>query len=234
MALVDGAIDRAKIAAVLAHAAALGLHPRYVDEIAAAARDRLDEALADMTRATMESIAPAAGWRGGDVNAWLTPCRAAPDPALAARFHALGGLPPGSFGRAFHDHFASNGYGFPGEPAALNAAFSVPHDAAHVLAGYGVDPRGEILTSCFTAAMHKVLPMAGQVLPAIISWHVGRRLNDSAKDAGLALDPHEFWRAWAAGAQAGVDTFDPAWDFWAHVAVPLDALRAQWRIAPAA
>jgi hypothetical protein len=45
-----------------------------------------------------------------------------------------------------------------------------------------------------------------------------------------ALDPQEVWRAWAAGAQARVDTFDPAWDFWAYVDRELDELRAGWSI----
>ena len=48
MALVDGTLDKAKIASVLRYAQALGLHERYLDDIAAAAADRLQEALADI------------------------------------------------------------------------------------------------------------------------------------------------------------------------------------------
>ena len=87
MAFVDGVLDKAKIAAVLRYAGALGIHERYRDEIADAARDRLQEALADMTRCNMESIT-GAPWAGGDVNRWLLPYRGeAANPALAARFH---------------------------------------------------------------------------------------------------------------------------------------------------
>ena len=230
MALVDGALDRAKVAAVLRHAQALGVHGRYLDDIAQAAQDRLQEAMADMTRANMESIT-GRSWTGGDINRWLVPYTGdAADPALAARFHALARLPPGSFGHEFWRHFAEAGYAFPGEPAALNLSFSLPHDAAHVLTGYDTTPRGEILTSTFTAAMHPVWPMAGHVLPALLSWHVGVRINDSAKDARRALEPAEFWRAWAAGAAATVDTFDPAWDFWRWAGEPLAALRRRWSI----
>jgi hypothetical protein len=230
MAFVDGALDKAKIAAVLRYAEALGVHGRYLDEIAEAARDRLQEVLADMTRANMESITGRA-WPGGDVNRWLMPYAGdGADPALAARFAALGALPPESFGHALWAHFRENGYAFPGEPAGLNVAFSLPHDSVHVLTGYDTSPRGEILASTFTAAMHRSWPMAGHVLPVILSWHVGVQINEVARDARNALDPEAFWRAWAAGAAATVDTFAPEWDFWTHAATPLAALRERWSI----
>ena len=46
-----------------------------------------------------------------------------------------------------------------------------------------------------------------------------------AKDASGALDPQEFWHAWAAGAAAKSDTFAPTWDFWAYVNEPLAVVR---------
>jgi hypothetical protein len=230
MALVDGAIDKAKIATVLRYAEALGIHERYLDEIAEAAQDRLQEALADMTRCNMESIT-GQPWTGGDVNRWLLPYEGeGADPTLAARFAALGHLPPKSFGHAFWAHFRENGYAFPGEPSGLNAAFSVPHDSVHVLTGYDTRPRGEILASTFTAAMHRSYPMAGHVLPVILSWHIGERINKVARDATGALDVEEFWRAWAAGSAASVDTFAPDWDFWSYAEEPLGALRERWSL----
>jgi hypothetical protein len=225
MAFIDGVLDKAKIAAVLAYAGVLGIHERYLDEIADAARDRLQEALADMTRSNMESIT-GAKWAGGDVNRWLLPYRGeAADPALAARFAALGGLPPDSFGHVLWQHFRDNAYAFPGEPDGLNAAFSLPHDSVHVLTGYNTKARGEILTSTFTAAMHRSYPMAGHVLPVILSWHIGQQINAVAGKASGALDPEEFWRAWAAGAAMSGDTFARNWDFWSVADVPLAALR---------
>ena len=230
MALVDGTLDKAKIASVLRYAQALGLHERYLDDIAAAAADRLQEALADMTRSNMESIT-GRSWGGGDINKWLLPYgdgRA--DAALTARYAVLERLAPDTFGHVFWAHFKDNSYTFPGDPTALNAAFSVPHDSAHVLSGYDTTPRGELLVSTFTAAMHPRYPMAGHVLPVIFSWHLKVQINAVAKDAAGALDPNEFWHAWAGGAAATVDTFAPGWDFWAYVEVPLRALRAQWSI----
>ncbi|MGA9867082.1 MAG: hypothetical protein WBQ75_11670 [Acetobacteraceae bacterium] len=230
MTLVDGTLDKAKIAAVARYATALGIHERFLDDMIAAARDRLGEALADMTRANMESIT-GKPWAGGDIDHWLMPYGGGnADPALAARFEALSALPTVSFGHSFWTHFRESGYAFPGEPAALNAAFSLPHDSAHVLTGYATTPRGEILVSTFTASMHKVWPMAGHVLPVLLTWHVGVRLNDVAGDAHDALDPTEFWHAWAAGDAATVDTFAPDWDFWRHINEPLVSLRERWSI----
>lgn len=230
MTLVDGTLDKAKISAVARYAAALGIHERFLDDMIAAAQDRLGEALADMTRANMESIT-GKPWAGGDINHWLVPYGGeCADPTLAARFNALSALPAASFGRSFWTHFRESGYAFPGEPAALNAAFSLPHDSAHVLTGYDTTPRGEILVSTFTASMHKIWPMAGHVLPVLLTWHVGIRLNDVAGDTHDALDPTEFWHAWAAGASATVDTFAPDWDFWQYVDEPLVSLRERWSI----
>jgi hypothetical protein len=232
MAFVDGSLDKAKIANVLRYAGALGIEERYLDEIKEAAQGRLQEVLADMTRCNMESIT-GRSWSGGDVNKWLLPYDGAADPALAQRFEALGKLAADTFGHAFWAHFKESGYAFPGEPKALNAAFSVPHDSVHVLAGYDTRPRGELLASTFTAAMHPKYPMAGHILPVIFSWHLKIQINEVARDAGGALDPHEFWHAWAAGAAATVDTFASDWDFWSYVEVSLGALRERWSIPSA-
>lgn len=231
MAFVDGKLDKAKIASVLDYAAALGIREEYLDDIKIAAQDRLQEALAHMVRANMISIT-GQPWEG-DVNAWLLPYTGdKADPKMAARFEELGRLDKATFGHAFWSHFKENNYAFPGDPAALNAAFSVPHDSAHVLTNYHTDPRGELLVSTFTASMHPKYPMAGHVLPVIFSWHLNIQINKVAKDAKGAMDPQEFWHAWAAGAAAKVDTFAPDWDFWAHVEKPLTALRAEWSIPP--
>lgn len=230
MAFVDGKLDTAKIAEVMRYAGALGVEERYLDEVAEAAQGRLREALADMTRCNMESITNHP-WFGGDATAWLLPYKGAgADPALAARFENLARLADDSFGRRFWRHFKENRYAFPGDPEALNAGFCVPHDSAHVLTGYKTTPRGEILVSTFTAAMHPKYPMAGHVLPVIFSWHLRTQINPVAGEAGGALDPDEFWHAWAGGSAAKVDTFAPEWDFWDHVETPLAALRERWSI----
>jgi hypothetical protein len=228
MAFVPGRLDGAKIDHVLRYAAALGIAEHYLDEIKDAAHQRLQSALADMIRCNMESITNAP-W-SGDANRWLLPYADAPDPALLKRFKALNTLPPESLGHAFWAHYQRNRYVFPGDPKGVNAAFIVPHDTTHVLTGYDTDPRGEILVSTFTAAMHRLYPMAGHVLPVIFSWHLGVQLNPVAKDATGGLDPEEFWHAWSAGGVTTVDTFAKDWDFWNYAEMPLIELRRRWSI----
>jgi hypothetical protein len=229
MALVDGIIDPLRIAMVQAFADALRIEGRYLGELAALATGGQAEALSEMTALNMESITNAP-WQGGDVNVWLRPYENAADPALAARFAALGELGPETIGHTLWAHFRHNHYGFPGEPDGLNAAFGLPHDTLHVLTGYNTRPDGEILVSTFTAAAHPVNPMEGHILPVLVSWHVGARINNVAGDATGALDPEEFWHAWAAGAAARVDTFAPGWDFWAVAGEDLRGLRRRWAI----
>jgi hypothetical protein len=226
MAFVDGTLDKTKLDAVLALAQKLGVKEDFVDDIAKLAQGHLHEATAHMIRANMESIL-GRPWPNEDMMPWFMPYRDQPDPALAARFHALADLPATSFGHAFAAFYSANNYAYPGEPAALNFAFATPHDSSHVLAGYDTSPRGELLVSTFTAAMHRKRAMAGHVLPVILSWHLGIALNDVAGAAKGALDPQEFWHAWARGEAVTLDLFGPSWDFWAATREPIDALRTR-------
>jgi ubiquinone biosynthesis protein Coq4 len=226
MAFVDGKLDGAKLKAVLALAGKLGVKQDYVDDIAKLAQGHVRDATAHMIRANLESITghPVAT---DDEVPFLLPYKDKPDPALAARFHALADLPPDTFGYTFATFYKANKYAFPGEPTALNFAFAAPHDSSHTLAGYDTTPRGELLVSTFTAAMHRKRAMAGHVLPVILSWHLGIALNEVAGAAKGALDPTEFWHAWSRGEAIKVDLFDPSWDFWAATREPVASVRAR-------
>lgn len=72
------------------------------------------------------------------------------EPALSARYRALGQAPEGSLGRAYHDFIVANGYSFPGEKGAAAEAITF-HDMTHVLSGYGTTPQEEILVVAFSA-----------------------------------------------------------------------------------
>jgi hypothetical protein len=224
MAFVDGKLDDAKLRKVLALAASLGVHDDFIDDIAKLAQGRLQEATAHMIRANLESVT-GRPWRTAEMEPWLLPYRLKPDAALAARFRALAALPEDTFGHAFAAFYARNNYAFPGTPAALNAGFAVPHDSTHVLAGYDTSPGGELLTSVLTAAMHRRNAMSGHVLPVILSWHLGVPMNEVAGAAKGALDPQEFWHAWARGEDVAIDLFNPAWNFWSAAQQQLQAVR---------
>jgi hypothetical protein len=230
MAFIDGSLDRVKIASVLRYAAALGIAEPFIEEIAEAARGEVQRALADMTRRNLESITgrPFPADSSAD---WFLPYRGdRVDPVLAARYRALASLPEGSLGRAYWEHYTRNNYAFPGEPDGLNEAFATPHDCTHVLSGYDTTPRGELLVSTFTAAMHPERPMEGHVLPVIFSWHLGIKINDVAGAATGALDPEEFWHAWARGAAVTVDLFARDWDFWSCTGDSVAALRRRYAV----
>ena len=226
MAFVDGTLDNAKLNAVTGLAATLGVKADFVDDITEVAQGHLRSATAHMIRANLESLT-GKPWNTDDAMPWLMPYKIKPDPALAARFHTLLDLPKETFGHAFAAFYRANKYAFPGEEEALNFAFAAPHDSSHLLAGYDTSPRGEVLASTFTAAMHRSEAMSGHVLPVVFSWHLGIPLNELAGSAKGALDPQEFWHAWARGERMKVDLFGPDWDFWAATAQPVDAVRAR-------
>jgi tellurite resistance protein len=233
MAFVDGTLDNGKLAAVLRLAQTLGVTADFVRDVADLAQGRLRDATAHMIRANLESITGKPWPNDGDAMAWFQPYKGAnADPALAARFHALAQLPQESFGRTFAVFYLSQKYAFPGEEQALNFKFATSHDSAHLLAGYDTTPRGELLVSTFTAAMHRNEAMSGHVLPVIMSWHLGIELNAVAASAKGALDPQEFWHAWARGERMKTDLFGPDWDFWAAAREPIETVRARVGITP--
>jgi hypothetical protein len=232
MALVDGVLDHDKIRRVLEYARALDIEAAYLTELVEAASGHMDWVIADMTRRNFDSILSRSS-QGLDEAAWIMPYGGdKADPALVARYEALGKLAQNTFGKAIWDFDKKNGYAFPGDPQALNAKFATPHDSAHVISGYDTTFRGEILVSTFTAGMHPINPMAGHILPVIFNGHLGVKFNDVAKPGTGGLDPDEFWHAWARGREMTVDLFAPDWDFWKWVEHDIEDLRHEWNVTP--
>jgi hypothetical protein len=232
MALVDGVLDEAKIARVLEYSRALDVEADYLTELVEAASGHMSWVVADMTRKNFDSVISRPS-DGLDPAAWIMPYggdRA--DPALVARYDALGKLPPNTFGKALWEFDKANGYSFPGDPGALNAAFATPHDATHVISGYDTSYRGEILVSTFTAGMHPINPMAGHILPVIFNGHLGVRFNDVATPATGGLDPDEFWHAWGRGREMTADLFATDWNVWDWFERDRAGLRRDWNDPP--
>ena len=233
IALVDGAADEQKIAAVLEFAAALDIHEDYLKELSEAAQNHIQWVIADMNRLNIQSVF-GMNW-SHDVTSLFLPYQGPQaDPALAARYEALGRLPEETFGKTFWNLYKKNRYTFPGDEHALNEAFSTPHDAAHILSGYDTTQQGEILVSTFTAGMHPNKPMAGHILPAIFSWHLGVEFNPVAKSMTGQLDPERFWEAWERGSEVTVDTFAPGWNIWDIAEEPLETVRQHYHVPPPA
>jgi hypothetical protein len=231
IALVDGAVQPGRVDAVARYAEALGLREDYLDELVAAAEGKLQWAIADMSRRNVVSISD--GRLRAEEFA-LLPYRDAPDPVLAERYRGLRSLPAGTLGAEFHHWYTAHGFALPGEPEALNEAFTCPHDSTHLLSGYSTSPQGELLVSTFTAGMHPLEPMAGHILPVIFSWHLGIELNPVAGKWTGAFHPRKFWVAWERGAETTGDPFGADWDFWAMAPHPLEDLHRRFRIPPLA
>lgn len=232
MAMVDGTLDHGKLKRVLEYSRALDVEADYLTDLVEAASGHLAWAAADMWRKNFDSVLSRSS-EGLDPNTWIRPYAGAnADPALLARYEALGRLPQNSFGKALWDFDKANGYPFPGDPMAPNAAFGTAHDSTHVISGYDTSARGELLVSTFTAGMHPINPMSGHILPVIFFFHFGEQMNDVGHAGKGGLDPDEFWHAWARGAEMTVDIFDPKWSVWDWVEHDLDALRRQWNVTP--
>lgn len=233
MSLADGVADPGKTALVRSYAEALGVREGYLEILTEVAEDEVAQATACMVRKNAESFPHLDSSRLsiGAIAPFL-PYADAPDPALEARYEALGELPGDTFGRAFFDHFQHNGFKFPGNPAGLAEGFTTPHDSSHVLSGYSTSEMGELCVSTFIGAMHPDHPMAAEVLPVIYSWHLGVKLNEIANSAHGAFEPRHFWTAWQRGAATAVDVVAPEWDFWGATTVPLEELRADYGVPP--
>lgn len=226
MALIGGSIDPAKLSGVVKLADSLRVKDEFVHDLARIALGDLKDAKTHMLLANLESVTGRV-WATAEMGPWLQPYDAAPDPALATRFHALARLPENTLGHAFAMFYQANGYAYPGEATALNFEFAVPHDSTHILAGYDTSPRGELLTSTLTATMHRAHAMSGHILPVILSWHLGIPLNDVAGSATGAFEPEEFFYAWARGEDTSADLFAPEWDFWSAAIQPIEAVREE-------
>ena len=233
MAMIDGTIDKTKLARVLEYSRALDIEADYLTDLVEAASGHIAWTIADLNRKNLDSIISRSS-EGLDVDKWVLPYVGDnADPALVARYEALGRLPQNTFGKALWDFDKENGYAFPGDPKALNAIFGTAHDTTHVISGYDTSARGEILVSTFTATMHPINPVSGHILLVLFIFHLGVQLNDVGNTAKGGLDPDEFWHAWARGAEMAVDIFEPGWNVWDWVERDLEELRRAWNVSPA-
>jgi hypothetical protein len=230
MSLVNGEFDADKTARVQEYADGLGVEADYLEILHEATSGEIAEATACLVRKNAESFPNLdhSGVNRDPAIPFLPYTEGREQPELEARYEALGELPEGTFGRAFHQHFSDNGFFFPGHPEALAEGFTMPHDSSHVISGYSTSEQGELLVSTFIAAMHPDRPMAAEILPVMLSWHLGVKLDPLAASDTGGYEAKKFWTAWDRGDSIEVDLLAEDWDFWAATEVPLDELREQY------
>lgn len=151
------------------------------------------------------------------------------DPRMAAKYRALESCAPGTFGRAFFDHFVRNEFKFPGELGGIPLVF---HDVGHVLAGYGTDPQGEIQQAAFQAgfARHDGFTF---LLFGILQFHNGMRITPVAKGYRGLFDVPLVLNALKRGAECKED-LSADFDVFLRKDRPLEELRAELGIPPLA
>ena len=78
-------------------------------------------------------------------SAWEASCD---DPALAARWAALGDLPEGTIGKLVWQMYRARGFAWPGQPGSAPPLLA-QHDWVHVLAGFGTTVESELEVFAF-------------------------------------------------------------------------------------
>lgn len=153
------------------------------------------------------------------------------DPTTAARFRALGALPPGTYGRVFFDRLVSRGLAFPGEPGGIPERM-IHHDLMHVANDYDTDPAGECALAGFYAAF---CPGDAYtfIVTALASFHLGLPVSPAAvTPARGAFDPQRVLEGFLRGRRLRVDVTGP-WDYWALLPLPIEEARVRLGITDA-
>jgi hypothetical protein len=156
------------------------------------------------------------------------------EPALAARFVALGELPGDTLGCRFFHHCRDNGFSFPGEKFGFPLA-GVYHDFAHVLGGYRATPGEEMLVGGLTAGFRRINPFY-VLLFVQLTFGAGMNMTPVPQPVttGVLAEPglaERFLRSIERGAAMNTDLADD-WDFWPLVALPIDEVRARIGLPP--
>jgi tellurite resistance protein len=153
----------------------------------------------------------------------------ATDPELAWKYKQLGLLPEGTLGRAYWAHCTERKFTFPGEPYGF--PWQVVHDMGHVLGDHDTDPAGEIEQAAFEAGFMRRDPFF-LIFAVTMIFHLGFPVlgDDLIGTARGAFDAKKAARAYERGLAMRTDITE--WDYWPHVARPIDEVRAELGIAP--
>lgn len=236
MSLIDGDADERELAVIRAFADAFAVQEPRLDNLSQLVNESYLLLKLDLNRhsqMTSEAVSHAyreQGLRG----VWksTTPFlskHAANDAELAAKYHALGELPEGTFGRVYHEHMTSRGFSFPGEPSGFPEVF-MKHDACHVLGGYDTDPTGECEVVAFICGFMQTDPF-WYLFMILVHMHLGIETFQDNALGELAFDADRVLAALLRGTRVAEDIYAPGYDFWALFPRPLDAVRSELSIS---
>ena len=233
MSLVDQEADRGEVACIEAFARALAVETNTIPTIRKLSKGYNRLVRLDIIRRfwAVDKIREKVR-EGGLGELWktvLAALRRYEDPALAERYRALGSLPSGTLGRAYHDAMREDGFPLPGEQGAAPETITY-HDMAHVLGGYGTTPDEEVLVASFSAGFRQRNPMTF-VLFVICQFHLGLQTAPGVPPERGYFDPRTALSAIRRGADMNIDLSD-GWEYWDVIDRPLEELRARYNIQP--
>jgi hypothetical protein len=160
------------------------------------------------------------------------------DRSLARKWQSLRDCPDGSWGKGVADFYVSHGFPFPGEKHGIYE-LGARHDWVHILAGYDIDPEGELDVFAFIAASMgdaRGLVLLGITLGLFQNGsiqHVQMKLVQNARTDTLG-DPgaiERFANAFHRGSICTVDVMGTV-DLFAHKDMDLEAARQYFGVVP--
>ncbi len=234
VALMDGQLNEERLAYLRRAAAALGVGEAVVNTYANLVHERMGLVRLDMARRGFIAGALRDFLGRGRLEAAMQLARYAlkqNDPALAARYRALGDLPEGTLGHAYIQFITSNGFSVPGEPGGPPPPIA-RHDCMHVLGGYGTSPAEEGGVAGFQAGMSHTSDPFFSILLVLAEFQLGRSVvlietGEHQQD----LDPDLLFQGMERGLQVNRNLIGD-WDLFADAAVPVEELRQRYGIPP--
>jgi hypothetical protein len=150
------------------------------------------------------------------------------DAQLARRYLDLGALPDHTLGHTYFRFIVDNELGFPGEGIVPESG--VWHDLTHVLAGYGIDPAGEVQNVSFIAGYRQEDPFFW-LFTIALQFHLGIKVSPYSPGLRGHFDPALVMRAVERGNAVNVDLSE-GWDYWKDLELPLEEARSKYGVPP--
>ena len=233
MSLMDGGICEAELVLVKRLATRLEIDEPRVRNIAQLARGRMLALAIDLARRSFarQTFVDAFDQQGiGGIWKIVGPMMGrARDPALAARYRALGQLPEGTLGRGYFSLLDDWNLSFPGEPYAV-AEVGLWHDLAHVLGGYDASHEGEIGVVSFIAGFQGEDPFFW-LFTLALQYQVGLKVSPYTEPCTGMFEPAAVLHAYQRGTAVNTD-ISQDWDPWPHFARPLVDVRRELNVPP--
>jgi hypothetical protein len=153
------------------------------------------------------------------------------NPAMAARYRALEGLPAGTLGHGYSEYVKRNGFSVPGEKGAGPEPI-VFHDCLHVLAEYDTTSIEETQIAAFQAGCLKKDAVYGMLFP-LAQFHLGVAITPVTTPEHGVIDPELWIRAFVRGTKTNID-LSVNWQPWDDFERPVIELRKAYNIEPRA